>query len=469
MGVWKQLEPSGPHLTYIVLSSFLIIYALFSLFIKNRLHLSEPPLATLFGIAFGPAGVGVLDPRGWGLNDIFIQEFTRIILGVQCFTVGVELPAHYFNGHWKSVAMMLGPVMAFGWVVCAALIYLLLKVDFTVALIIAACLTPTDPVLAASVLSNSQFSTRIPKRVRHLLSAESGCNDGVSFPFIYVGLSVLTRSTVGGMLKKWFLITILYQCVVGVLMGLFVGHCANRLLRFSDGRNMVGRGSYLVFYILLAIFSVGLASTLGIDDFLLAFSAGIGFANDGWFSKRITQSKLPLIIDLLLNSTMFVYFGAQIPWSEMNSIRNLSPGLLFGLLVLVLLLRRIPIVLLLKRFIPDIHTYREALFCGHFGPMGVAALFLAIEARAQLENDTSEPMPNPPHNLPHRKQHAIDIIWPVICFIVLGSTMVHGLSTLAISVGSHYTRAIDERAPLIGAETDPLSSMRHDTDDEEEE
>lgn len=47
---WSQLEPTGPHVTYLVLTFFLILYALFSLMIRNRLHLSEPPLATLFGI-----------------------------------------------------------------------------------------------------------------------------------------------------------------------------------------------------------------------------------------------------------------------------------------------------------------------------------------------------------------------------------------------------------------------------------
>jgi hypothetical protein len=50
---WSQLEPTGPHLTYVFLTSFLIMYALFSLMIRNRLHLSEPPLATLFGIVSG--------------------------------------------------------------------------------------------------------------------------------------------------------------------------------------------------------------------------------------------------------------------------------------------------------------------------------------------------------------------------------------------------------------------------------
>jgi NhaP-type Na+/H+ or K+/H+ antiporter len=77
MGHWKQLEPNGPHLTYLLLSSFLIIYALFSSFIRNRLHLSEPPLATLVGIIFGPRAANVLNPEDWGLGDNVVQEFVR--------------------------------------------------------------------------------------------------------------------------------------------------------------------------------------------------------------------------------------------------------------------------------------------------------------------------------------------------------------------------------------------------------
>ncbi|KAJ9667744.1 hypothetical protein H2201_002279 [Coniosporium apollinis] len=462
---WKQIEATGPHLTYMVLSLFLISYALFSFFIRNRLHLSEPPLATLFGILFGPFGAGVLQPSKWGLGDSFVQEFTRIVVGIQCFAVGIELPKFYFNRHWKSIAIMLGPVMTFGWIVCATFIYWLFGTDVPTALIISACLTPTDPVLAASVLSNSQFSTRVPARIRHLLSAESGCNDGVSFPFIYVGICILTKATVFGSFKKWFLIVILWQCAFGIFLGLLIGWCANHILRFSSDRHYVGRASYLVFYLLLATFSIGVASTLGVDDFLVAFGAGYGFGRDGWFSEQIAETRLPNIIDLLVNSSFFVYFGASIPWQDFGRAPKLNPGLLILLLVLILLLRRLPIVLALHPFIPDIHTVREALFCGHFGPMGVGALFLAIEARAQLESGTSEPDNDHPHDLPPERQRAVEMIWPMICFIVLGSTVVHGLSTLFISLSSHFLRPKGERAPLIGGETDAFHGMSHEEGD----
>jgi NhaP-type Na+/H+ or K+/H+ antiporter len=64
--VWKQFEATAPHVTYLTLTSFLILYALFSLMIRNRLHLSEPPLATVFGIITGPRGLNLITPYAWG-------------------------------------------------------------------------------------------------------------------------------------------------------------------------------------------------------------------------------------------------------------------------------------------------------------------------------------------------------------------------------------------------------------------
>ena len=449
------IEPTSAHLTYLILSLFLVSYALFSQLIRNRLHLSEPPLATLVGILFGPRAISSINPQQWGWEDNITQEVTRMVIGIQVFAIAVELPSKYMKAHLRSVAMLLGPVMAFAWLVSALLVYLVLQTSFDTALIIAACLSPTDPVLAASVVGESVFSQRVPKRIKQLLQAESGCNDGISFPFLYVGLLAVTKSTAGMAIKDWLLDVIFWQCSVGTFIGIVVGYTANKLLRFSETKGYIMDSSFLVFYLLLAILCVGLGSTLGSDDFLVAFGAGTAFGWDGWFASKTHKTKLPHIIDLLLNSTMFVYFGASVPWHSFKD--NLGPGRLIACLVLILLFRRIPIVLALKKWTPDIRTYSEALFAGHFGPMGIGALFLAIEARARLETETSVPLPHPPDHSPNKE--AIDTIWPVICFIVLGSIMVHGLSPAILSVVSHFSRHQKERAPLLGGETDRLYGM----------
>lgn len=283
-----------------------------------------------------------------------------------------------------------------------------------------------------------------------------------SFPFLFAGLLIYMETSTSSIIKDWVAATILWQCTLGLLLGLVLGHYANRSLRIAQRRGWIDPASFLVFYLLLALLSVGIGSTLGLDDFLVAFGAGTGFAWDGWFANKTKATHLPQVLDLLLNSSMFVYFGAVIPWNDFvprDVTPFINPGKLIGLLILILLFRRIPIVLALKPLIPDIHTYREALFCGHFGPMGLGGLFLAVEARAHLETGKSIPLPHPPKH--HPNLVAIQTVWPVVCFILMGSTFVHGCSVAVISVTGHYMRNKDERAPLLAAEEDGLDGMQH--------
>ncbi|KAI7574475.1 Sodium/hydrogen exchanger, partial [Hortaea werneckii] len=235
---------------------------------------------------------------GWGWGDDVVQEITRVIVGIQVFAIGVELPKYYASRHWKSIAMMLGPVMAFSWLIVAAFVVIIFETDIPTGLIVGACLTPTDPVLASSILSNSQFSNRVPKRLKDLIACESGCNDGISFPFLYIGLFAMTTSGLGEAAKKYFLLTILWQVLFGTTIGLVIGTVFNKILRFSARRGYIDYPSFTVFYLLLAILSVGVGSTLGSDDFLVAFGAGYGFARDGWYTKRTKATHLSQIIDL---------------------------------------------------------------------------------------------------------------------------------------------------------------------------
>ena len=110
----------------------------------------------------------------------------------------------------------------------------------------------------------------------------------------------------------------------GIFFGVIVGIMANKVLKFSEARGYIQETTLFVFYFLLATFTVGIGSTLGLDDFLVAFSAGTAFSWDGWFRQKTQKTHLPDILDLLTNSTMFVYFGAIIPWHEYTD--NLGPG-----------------------------------------------------------------------------------------------------------------------------------------------
>jgi sodium/hydrogen antiporter len=94
-----------------------------------------------------------------------------------------------------------------GWFVSAGLIYALIpNLNFLSSLVIAACLTPTDPILAAAVVGGKYADKHVPAHLRHLLAAESGCNDGAAFPFLFIGLYLTLDRTTGAAIKDWFLL-----------------------------------------------------------------------------------------------------------------------------------------------------------------------------------------------------------------------------------------------------------------------
>ena len=78
---------------------------------------------------------------------------------------------------------------------------------------------------------------------------------------------------------------------------------------------------------------------------------------------------------MLLNVTIFIWYGAVCPWNEFFHNDVISPVRLVFLGVLVLLFRRPPIVFAMHKHIHQIDEKRQALYVGFFGPIGVSAIF----------------------------------------------------------------------------------------------
>ncbi|EEA28623.1 Na+/H+ antiporter Nha1 [Talaromyces marneffei ATCC 18224] len=455
--VWDQLSVDKPHWAYIILGGFTSLFMLCSLFVKEKLYIGEATVATLCGIIFGPYAANLFSPDTWGNVDKITLECSRIVLVVQCFAVGVELPKSYMERHWRSVFLLLVPVMTWGFFATSLFIWWLIPpLSWLESLACAACVTATDPILASSVVGKGKFAKRVPKHLRDLLSAESGCNDGMAFPFIYIALSIIKyRSHANEVALHWICNTILYECIAGAVYGFLVGYIARHMIKYAEKKNLIDRESFLVFYFVLALFCAGSGSTLGMDDLLIGFAAGVGFSNDGWFTAKTEESHVSNVIDLLLNLAYFVYFGAIIPWSSYNMPElGMVPWRLVVIAILVIFFRRIPIMMILKPIIPDVKTWREALFAGHFGPIGVGAIFAAILARAELENDSTQPdaladMPRPGEE----NYLLVQLIWPITTFLVIASIVVHGSSIAVFTLGKRintltitlsYTAANDE-------------------------
>jgi Na(+)/H(+) antiporter len=482
---WDHLSINRPHLVYIILGGFTSLFMLCSSFIKERLYIGEATVATICGVIFGPHAANLIDPGTWGNTDQVTLEFSRIVLVVQCFAVGVELPKYYMEKHWRSVVFLLIPVMTFGWLMTSLFIWWMVKpLNWLESLCCAACVTATDPVLASSVVGKGKFAKRVPKHLRDVLSAESGCNDGMAFPFIYLALYLIAdRPNSEVVAKNWIVLTILYECVFGAFYGFMIGYIGRHGIKYAEKHDLVDRESFLVFYFLLALFCAGSGSILGVDDLLVGFAAGVGFSNDGWFTQKTEESHVSNVIDLLLNLAYFVYLGTIIPWEQYNNpALGLTPWRLVVIALFVIFFRRIPIMMALKPVIPDVKTWREALFAGHFGPIGVGAIFVAILARAELETGGTTPLASyPDQNAPNFL--LVALIWPITTFLVIASIIVHGSSIAVFTLGKHintltltmsYTTAGDDgpgwlnRLPRISSTSrSQAKSFASETDGEE--
>lgn len=78
---------------------------------------------------------------------------------------------------------------------------------------------------------------------------------------------------------------------------------------------------------------------------------------------------------MLLNVTIFLWYGAVCPWALFNHNNVIPIYRLIPLGVLILLLRRPPIVLGTRKWIRQLQDFRESLFMGFFGPVGVSGIF----------------------------------------------------------------------------------------------
>lgn len=105
------------------------------------------------------------------------------------------------------------------------------------ALCVGACVTATDPVLASSVVGKGKFAKRVPGHLRNILSAESGSNDGMAFPFLYLALYIILDGySARRAIKDWILIAVLYEVLMGTVIGALIGTGFRKGIKFAERR-----------------------------------------------------------------------------------------------------------------------------------------------------------------------------------------------------------------------------------------
>jgi len=122
-------------------------------------------------------------------------------------------------------------------------------------------------------------------------------------------------------------------------------------------------------------------------------------------------------IDMLLNVSIFIWFGAVCPWPDFAHSHVIPIYRLIPLGILVLLLRRPPIVFAMHTKIHQIEEFRQALFVGFFGPIGVSAIFYLYVSMDFLRHITVDGEVRPD------AAHLMEVMHVVIWFLVICSVV----------------------------------------------
>lgn len=86
-------------------------------------------------------------------------------------------------------------------------------------------------------MGKGKFAKRVPGHLRNILSAESGSNDGMAFPFLYIALYIiLDNYNAAEAIKDFFLITVLYEVLMGTVLGAIIGIVWRKAIKFAERR-----------------------------------------------------------------------------------------------------------------------------------------------------------------------------------------------------------------------------------------
>lgn len=146
---------------------------------------------------------------------------------------------------------------------------------------------------------------------------------------------------------------------------------------------------------------------------------------------------------MLLNLAIFMWFGAVCPWSSFLHNDVIPLYRLIPLGILILFLRRIPIILVMHHAIPEIRGLPQAAFVGFFGPIGVsAAFYLYITKQYLAENVTVTAGDKGGTRVRPDARHLAATAEVVVWFLIICSIVVHGLSIPLAKLVLHIPRTL---------------------------
>jgi NhaP-type Na+/H+ or K+/H+ antiporter len=328
------------------------------------------------GLGFG-AAVAVelldldwLDPLG---DPDVVERVTELAVVIALFGTGLKLDRPFGWRSWSGVARLLaitmpltiGAIVLFGTQVAG--------LSLGAAIVLGAILAPTDPVLAGDV-GVGPPGDEDEHETNFSVTGEAGLNDGLAFPFLFLGLFVLEPGGTGW-LGEWLLADVAYAIAIGVGIGAALGYgFAAAAVRLRD-RELLATAFDAWIAIPAALAIYGAAELAGAYGFIAAFAGGLAFRR---YEKSHDYNRS--VHDGAEVAEKFGELAAILLLGSMLSISGLeAPGLAGWALVVALILVIRPAAVAVS-FIGSRLPLGERAFLGWFGVRGIGSLYYVAVA-----------------------------------------------------------------------------------------
>ena len=323
--------------------------------LAHRSVLSISVLFLISGFAFGSGGLGWLPLKA---ADPAVMRFIEIAMFGVLFADGMEVKLRDLRkqGSLTARALLIG--MPLSILAMALLARFAVGMPWLHSFLLAAALSPTDPVLASALVGREEA----PERLRNLLNLESGLNDGIALPLVVILLALIGRDDAEPL-------KLLGELALSIVIGVAVPWLVIRLERTRFFSTAGAYDPLLAFAIGLLV--LALSMVVHANPFLAAFTAGMMVETFGPHASK-NFAELGEGIAELLKLAALMAFGSLISWKLLAQVP--PAGYVFAFLALFLA-RPLSLVIALKG---SRLSARELAAASWFGPRGFSSVFFAM-------------------------------------------------------------------------------------------
>jgi sodium/hydrogen antiporter len=349
----------------LALGLLLVIGALVS-GVARRSFLSLTALFVLIGFGLGP---GVTDVIHLDARSSFVGGLATVALIVILFRDGLEVDGEMLQEHWRLPLRKLVLAMPLTAIIVAVATRVLTNLTWTESFLLGALLSPTDPVLSSSVVTNP----RVPAVIRHSLNLESGLNDGLALPAVLAFAAALSESHH----FVWWRF-VLEDVTIGFATGLIVALIAARLMprdRNLDGGIPAHQRSLYALGVAFATYGIAVLPPHGnglIAVFVGAITLGIKRPDLRYYFERQAADLVEIV-----KLGIFVVFGSLLTLHGLFG----DGWAAVGIVVVTLLIAR-PVAVFTALAGTRLDTAAKA-FMSWFGPKGVATMTFSLLVLSQ--------------------------------------------------------------------------------------